>query len=145
MTPSPVKPTTSAVAVEPILTSLDLLVEPGAVVELRVLHTSKKTVSGYFTDHDKLTEEAAAWSGKAPGVYITLNPVKPELLARAVNHVVHYAKSATADNEIVKRVRVLIDFDPVRPTGISSTDVEHDAALNRAQDCRKWLIDLGVP
>jgi hypothetical protein len=132
-------------AAEPILAALGALIEAGAIVELRVLKTSKGTVSGYFTDHDKLTEEAAAWSGKAPAVYITLNPVKPELLARAVNRIVQYAKSATADNDIVKRVWVLIDFDPVRPTGISSTDTEHDAALSRARECREWLIDQGVP
>ena len=55
-----------------------LLVEPGAVVELRVPNTRKGTVSGYFTDYAKLAAEAAAWSGQAPGVAITVNPVAPE-------------------------------------------------------------------
>jgi hypothetical protein len=32
-----------------------------------------------------------------------------------------------------------IDFDPALPAGISSTDAEHDAALQRAQACRDWL------
>src|SRR5207247_1842544 len=47
--------------------------------------------------------------------------------------------------DILKRRWLLIDFDPVRPTGISSTDAEHEAALKRAREVRAWLIEQGVP
>jgi hypothetical protein len=47
------------------------------------------------------------------------------LLARANNRVVEYAKHATRDDQIERRRWLLIDFDPVRPSGISSTDAEH--------------------
>jgi hypothetical protein len=38
-----------------------------------------------------------------------------------------------------------LDFDPVRPAGVSSTDEEHAAALARAQECKDWLASEGFP
>src|SRR4051794_25713161 len=78
---------------EEILRALRLLVEPESVAELRVLHTRRGTVSGYYTDLSAMVRDAAACSGRAPGVYLTLNPVLPELLARASNHVAVYARN----------------------------------------------------
>lgn len=121
----------------------ELLFEKGQVVELRVLNTVKATVAGYFDDLDALAAAATKWNGKAPGVYWTLNPVNPDLLARGVNKLVEYAKHTSSDNDIVKRRWLPIDFDPVRPPGISSTDAEHDAAIELAIECRRWLTSQG--
>jgi hypothetical protein len=126
--------------------ALRLLVEPGQVVELRVLNTPRSgTVSGYFSDIDKLAQAAARWSGNAPAVYFTLNPVNPALLARASNRVAERAKSTTSDRDIQRRRWFFIDFDPRRPAGISATDAEHQAALERSQQCRDWLGSMGWP
>lgn len=122
-----------------------LIVEAGQVVELRILNTPKGTVSGYFDDLDKLAEAANHWSGKAPAVYITPNPVLPELLARANNRVRPYAKATTTDGEILRRVWLLIDFDAKRPADISASNDEHEAAIQRAHDCRDWLYSQGWP
>src|SRR5262249_45678706 len=103
---------------------LSLLCESGSVVELRCLNTQWKTISGYFSDFEKLARDAAELSGNLPAVYITLNPVNTALLARANNRVQKYAKTTTGDGDIVKRCWLPVDFDPVRPTGISSTDAE---------------------
>src|SRR5438034_4036165 len=46
----------------PIRASLKLFLEAGGVAELRVPHTTRGTVSGYFDDPDKLAEAAGAWS-----------------------------------------------------------------------------------
>ena len=127
--------------------ALNLLVEPGRVVELRALGGRRGTVSGYFDDLKKMAEVAASLSGRCSGVYFTLNPVKAELLARANNWVREYVKQgeATGDTDIVCRVNFGIDFDPMRPSGISSNDAEHEAALSRAEQCIGWLRDLGWP
>lgn len=130
---------------EPIREALSLLLEPGQVVELRSLNTVKGTISGYFDDFDKLAKVAAKISGQAPAVYITLNPVNPALLARSVNRLTPFAKQTTSDVDIIKRRWLPIDFDPVRPAGISSTDKEHEAAIQRAQDAREWLFGMGFP
>jgi len=92
-----------------------------------------------------MIKAASQWSGKAPGIYLTLNPVNPDLLARAQNRLIHYAKHTTADTDIEWRHWLPIDFDPLRPAGISSTDAEHQAALDRAVACRDWLATQGWP
>ena len=125
--------------------ALDLLVERGQVAEIRGLHTKRATMSGYFDDLDKMAQAAASLSGKAAGVYITLNPLDPDLLARAVNRVKDYARETTADRDILNRRWLPFDFDAVRPAGISSTDAEHEAALDRARACRRWLTEQGWP
>src|ERR1700678_1999856 len=113
-----------------ILDCLKVLCEPEEVYELRCPKTfNDGTVSGYFDDLTKLAYHAEYWSGIAPSVYLTLNPVKRDLLARAANRIQRKAKHTTADHEIAKRTRMLIDFDAVRPAGISSTQKEHAAAL----------------
>src|SRR4051812_48239627 len=87
-----------------------LLCEPGQVVELRILNTRRRTVSGYFNDPGKLALSAGEWSGRAAGVYMTLNPVNPALISRAVNRLQEYAKQTTGDTDIVKRQWLSIDF-----------------------------------
>jgi hypothetical protein len=132
--------------------SIALLFPTDAIVELRVLKGKdggifQGTVSGYYDGgHRKeLAEAAERWNGKAPGVYITLNPVRPDLLARAKNRCIIHAKDTTKDNEILQRYWLLIDFDPKRPSGISANSKEKDAALDHARDCRSWLTGQGWP
>lgn len=124
--------------------ALDVVLEPGSVAELRVLDAGREgTVSGYFDDLALLAASAADWSGRAPGVYVTLNPVLPALLARRANRAKGWADNLTTDKQIVRRRWLPLDFDPVRPSGISSTDAEHAATLERARECRSWLVSLG--
>ena len=125
--------------------AINLLMDPGQVTELRVLNTRQSTVSGYFDDFEKLAQAAALWSGKAPGVYLTLNPVNPDLLARAVNRIKEYTHVTTSDTDIIGRRWLLVDFDAKRPAGISSTAAEHIAALDKAQECRDYLRAEGWP
>ena len=67
------------------------------------------------------------------GIYYTLNPVNPALLARACNRLREYADLTTADSDVVRRRWLPVDLDPVRPSGISASEEEHEAALVRAR------------
>jgi hypothetical protein len=135
-----------------ILRALHTIVEPGQVVELRALGVSTSayprshTVSGYFDDLEKLTQGAASLS-KAKGIYFTPNPLKPALLSRAANRlrVVDRHDPLTSDGDVLSRRWLLIDADPVRPAGISSTDAEHELALARMHDIHVWLQGQGWP
>jgi hypothetical protein len=49
------------------------------------------------------------------------------------------------DNEVPKRVWILIDFDPKRPLGVSSTDAEPGAVRDWARRCRDYLREQGWP
>ncbi|WP_338819594.1 hypothetical protein MTCOM_10940 [Moorella thermoacetica] len=125
--------------------ALTLLYQPGDVVELRCLNTRRGTISGYFNDFEQLARVAASLSGNVPAVYVTLNPANPDLLARSCNKVKPYAKETTSDSDIITRRWLPLDFDPVRPAGISSTDAEHELALERARQVRDWLRQQGWP
>ena len=127
--------------------ALTILLAPGSVHELRVLETHRGTNAGYYdSDHwETMASRAADWSGQAPAVYFTLNPVNPALLSRAKNRSKFYMKETTTDKDIICRRWLPLDFDPVRPAGISSTDAEHASALAKAQECKAWLTSRGWP
>ncbi|MGH4138276.1 DUF927 domain-containing protein [Clostridium sp.] len=123
---------------------LSILNPENEVLELRILKTTKGTVSGYFNSMEKLAQTTKCYEGKN-NIYITLNPCNHELLARCINKVKQYTKEATKDNEIRKRLWLPIDFDPVRPSGISSSDEEHQTALQRAIEVKDFLLKKGFP
>lgn len=126
--------------------------KPGEVAEVRILNAGKwlGTVSGYFDNEDSFTkivsELAADPDHPVPAIYFTINPVSPDLLARAANRTIAKAKNTTSDADIVALHWLPGDLDSKRPAGISSTDEEHDAAIAKAYEVRKRLIeDLGWP
>lgn len=111
--------------------ALEILFEPGAVFEFRALRTKAGTRSGYFQRNEGAVKAAVMLdTGRATGVYVTLNPVIPEIHARSRNRISDYAPkdSLTKDEEIARRLSLLIDFDPKRPVGISATFAEKEAA-----------------
>jgi hypothetical protein len=135
-----------------IVRVLSLLTEADQVVELRLLSVARGqqfpcTMSGYFDDYQRLAENAAKYSAAARGAYVTLNPINPALLARATNRLRVAGKDCplTADADITRRRWLPIDLDPVRPSGISSTNEEHTAAIDRGIRIRKTLSEEGWP
>src|SRR5947209_4215812 len=110
-------------ALAELVDALGLLVEPGAVVELRALRVSTSsyrkphTVAGYY-DGSHLTDlarEALKLERVAAGVYVTLNPLKPDVLARRRNRVEPaQADESAHDADVLRRRWLLIDADPKR-------------------------------
>lgn len=102
---------------------------------------AKGTVSGYFDDPEAFEKAAAALDkAGARGVYYTVNPVNPALLARAKNRL-KVAKSTTQDQDVVCIRWLPIDLDPKRPADISSTEEELQAALDLGKKVSAWLED----
>lgn len=126
-----------------IAKTLSLLTEKDQVCELRILNTNKGTISGYFNNYKVLESNAMDYNDKVPGIYITLNPVKKDLLARANNRVNPWARQTTSDADIEYRKWLPIDFDPVRPSGISSTEEEQENARKLAEEVMGYLKKLG--
>ena len=119
--------------------TLQLLLSPGQVTELRILDGTMRldrwasTLSGYFDDAEKLIAELENVTS-AKAVYVIPNPIDPALLARAANRIRKAGKGeTTSDKDIIARRWLLIDCDPQRASGISSTESEHQAALERCQ------------
>jgi hypothetical protein len=129
-----------------ILRAARLLMSPDAVHELRAPKAGRLgTISGYFDNPAVLARAADKLDGLHPGIYITLNPCRPELLARSCNRIQPYAQITTSDHDIALRRWILIDCDPKRPAGISSSDREHSRAIATA--CGVWddLRGAGFP
>lgn len=129
-----------------ILRTCRLLMAPGDVHEVRIPKAGRRgTIAGYFNDAERLADAVLAINGTVPGVYVTLNPCNQALLARAANRLQERAQVTTADADILRRRWLLIDFDPVRPSGISSTNREHGRAVSAA--CGAWddLRGAGFP
>jgi hypothetical protein len=114
---------------------ISLLFRSRDVVEVRIPKTRAGVVAGYFDDHGALATSisGADTTYRAAGVYYVLNHVNPALLGRAYNRLKERAEHTTADNNIVSRRWLPVDLDPVRPAGISSSEEEHEAAIDRAQ------------
>lgn len=130
---------------EDIRRALGVLFEPGAVVELRAFNELGWTRSGYFDDHEALAEAAAVLDRQGWQIYVSLNPVDEALLARAANRVKDRPKATTSDNDVVRRRWLLIDLDPVRPSGVSASEEEKAAAKVRAQEIARFLLARGWP
>jgi hypothetical protein len=121
----------------------------GGVVEVRAL-ADYATHSGYFDDFAKCAAAAEALDAdpEVRGIYVTLNAVDPALLARRANRVkmrLSRSDATTSDADILRRRWLPIDLDPVRPSGVSSTEEEHAAALRRADEIALWLDEQGFP
>jgi predicted P-loop ATPase len=132
-----------------ILRSLQQLVPPDGVFEMRAPKTKKATASGYYQNLETAASDAVTISDDphigAPAIYITLNSLPLDLLSRASNQTNLYAQVTTQDVEVVHRIWLLVDCDPTRPSGISATTEEHAAALARAEAIRDWLTEQGWP
>ena len=135
---------------------LELLFELGDVFEVRAPGCRDRpgaryafTCSGYFkfdTIEQAATEIAELdKAAVAPGIYVTLNPVAPALLARAANRIKTRVRETTQDRDTLGRRWMLIDVDPVRPSGVSATDAELGAALERARTITENLSARGWP
>ncbi len=129
--------------------AIAVLAEPEQVIEVRML-AENGTHSGYFTDAAVLARQAEALDADTAvhGIYVTLNAVNPALVARRANRIklhLSRADATTADADITRRLWLPVDIDPVRPSGVSSTESEHGLALAKADEIATWLAGLGFP
>lgn len=116
---------------------------PNHVFEVRTVSVYRTGGSvGYFNDTTIAANSIVNSDHQGlQGTYVTLNPVNPDALARCANHMMT-GGIGTKDAEIVERRVLLIDFDPDRLGGISSSAAEHAAALahmqNVSEDLTTW-------
>lgn len=129
--------------------TLKILFESDAVVEMRApkvkVRGYPRTYSGYFDDFSKLADAGYKLGETAPNVYVTLQTVKPGLLARAANRLESKPQATTSDNDITRYRWLLIDLDPTRPSGISASDEEKKVAHERARAVFGRMKKAGWP
>jgi hypothetical protein len=135
------------------LRAIGALFEPGDLIEIRALDVGRTqnhagcTHAGYFNieNSQAITTAIRLVDGKAEGVYVVLNRFNRDLLARSNNRLRVRPKNTTGDADIIEWRWLYIDADAIRPAGISATDGEHQAALQRAQNIRMFLEERGWP
>jgi hypothetical protein len=126
---------------------------PDQFVEVRAVGVSERygrpsTWAGFFDPGGrvKLAEAAIRLTEKSQGVYFTLNPIDPGLLARRCNRVAKAdAGELSKDKDVLRRRWLLVDADPVRVAGVSATDAEKEQARALALAARDHLRGRGWP
>lgn len=119
-----------------ILKSLKMFVPSGDIVEIRAVN-GKKTSSGYFQDIKKAADTASTLTGN---IYFVFNKIKSGCYSRAQREtMVQNPKETTTDNDIEKRKWILVDVDPKRPSGVSSSDEEKKEAMKVIGSCYSFL------
>ncbi len=118
------------------------------MIELRAIFKGKKRVdTGYFDGdhHDEIAAEAIRLNKRGAAVYITLNEIDPQLLARTANRIEEYAQSTTTDSNVICRRWLLIDIDPQRPKDTSATAQQVKLAFEVATAVFTHLTRQGWP
>jgi len=120
------------------------LFAPGQVVELRALK-GKFTASGYYDNFDLLAGDTIrlANNSEYEGVYWTLQTLNPAVLARSPNRYKERARTTSTDQDVITLRWLLIDLDPQRPTGISSSVAEKKLAFEVAEKVIRFFREAG--
>lgn len=109
--------------------------------EVRIL-SGKKTYSGYFTDVNTMLKEIDKFENCA--IYFVFNRINEACYSREQrNKFVEGSKQTTSDNDISVREWVLLDLDPKRSSGVSSSDEEKAKARDVANRIYSFLRDCG--
>lgn len=130
--------------IKEVTKAMEVLGKTDCPIEVRILNTKRGTVSGYYDDKEKLLRDIFRYDG-INNIFFTLNTISEDLLARAKNRLVEYAKNTTSDLDIIRRAFLLIDIDPKRPTGVSSTDEELKSAEIVVSRVINYLTSEGFP
>ena len=122
--------------------ALSLLHDPDDIVEIRSIDP-KPTISGYFkAGSPNIFTELARFPDRT--FYQTINVINKACFSRAQHEVLRpYPKETTSDNDIIGYQWILIDADPVRPSGVSATADEKEKAHQKSIAVYRFLRDAG--
>lgn len=124
--------------------AIAILKPDGELFEIRILGENKKTWSGYFRDADTLITNLKRMNLKNTNVYITLNPPMDACYAREQRDCfVQNPKATTSDNDVSGLEWLMVDLDPKRPSGTSSSDEELQLAKNLGNKIFTFMGGLG--
>ena len=132
--------------------AVHLLHSSGELFEVRLINGSYNA-SGYFTSADTaikaLQDFRPEWNARtktarAANIFITLNPINISCYSRKQHDCfMENAQPTTKDNEITALHWLLIDLDPKRLSGVSSSEEELKLAKAKARTIHDFLLDRG--
>ena len=135
-----------------ITKAIQLLHSNGELFEIRLINGGYNA-SGYFTNADiaikALQDFHPEWNARtktarAANIFITLNPINMSCYSRKQHDCfIENAQPTTKDNEITALHWLLIDLDPKRLSGVSSSEEELELAKTKARTIHDFLLDRG--
>ena len=135
-----------------ITKAIQLLHTNGELFEIRLIN-GNYNASGYFTSADTaikaLQNFHPEWNARTPtaraaNIFITLNPIDIACYSRKQHDCfMENAQPTTKDNEITALHWLLIDLDPKRMSGVSSSEEELELAKKKAKTIHDFLSDRG--
>ena len=121
-----------------------LMKEPGQIFEVRIILDERTTYSGYFKDADTLIEQLHEVPVVEGNVYLLLNCLDDSCWSRKqADRFLKNVKDATKDADIEGYEWILIDLDPERTKGVSSTDEEVEYAKQKSRMIFMYLKEQG--
>ena len=132
--------------IEKVKETLDIIKGGKELYEIRILQGSgrrKRTISGYFRGTDNLEKAFSTIDLRTASVFYTLNRINPDCYSREQHERFLQIDDTTSDNDITTYEWLLIDLDPKRRTGISSTDAELAEAKKKAKQVKSYLSGIG--
>lgn len=125
--------------------TIALMKPNGQLFEVRVIYGNKAMHSGYFTNADDLMKAFDELRNFGDcNVYITLNSINVACYDRIQkNRFDKNAKTTTSDNDVVGYDWLMIDLDPKRPSGTSSTDEQIEKVKEQGNKIYQFMRNLG--
>ena len=132
--------------IESIKKSIEILKPDNALYEIRILLGSgkrKQTISGYFRGTDNLEAAFKTIDLRRANVFYTLNEINEGCYSREQHERFLQIDDTTSDSDIIAYRWFLVDIDPKRNSGISSTNEELEAAKTSAVRVKEYLANMG--
>lgn len=125
--------------------TIELMKPNSQLFEVRMIFNNKAMYSGYFNDADSLMAAFRELNVQGEcNVYITLNSINPACYDRQQkNTFCKNAKITTSDNDIIGYDWLMIDLDPKRPSGTSSTNEQIEKAKEYGSKIYQFMRNLG--
>lgn len=122
--------------------TFELLKKEDELFEVRVIANPREIYSGYFKSVDKLIEALSRYD--KGNIYLVLNSINDACYNRdQQDRFLSHVKNSTSDNDIANRDWILIDIDPTRSSGVSSTNDEKSNSKAVINQIFSYLRDVG--
>ena len=124
--------------------TIALMKPNGQLFEVRIPKKGKGSISGYFKDADTLIRELKKQNLKGLNLYLSLNEIKEACYSRMQrDKFLSDSEKTTSDIDINGYQWLMIDLDPKRPSGTSSSDAELQKAKDLGNEIYLYLDRMG--
>lgn len=125
--------------------TIHILKPDNQLFEVRIIYENSKTLSGYFCSAETLIQALNSISVRnKPNIYISLQSLNDACYSRSQrDSFIEKPKNSTSDNDVIGYDWLMIDLDPKRPTGTSSSNEELLLARKLGNKIYLFLRNLG--